>query len=237
MRRFVFAFALLTPMSLLGSIASADAGYFSLQSTTSGPGEITVHWDWTEPFSGPPIDHPEWVGYDVFRRDVTACNVDWVRLNAEIVPRTVGVSHSREFVDTTPVNEVMYEYTVHMVDASRNQVLLDLSSCEWPCFGYGWSVTPALSAPVVVGTLTDWGWAMYVTGCAEYCDASFYFEGPLVQSARDQGLVGRDVKVFGVAGCCSVEGPSIIADHLELAACGVVPVRRSSWGGVKTLYR
>ena len=38
--------------------------------------------------------------------------------------------------------------------------------------------------PVTVGTLQDWGWALYVTPCANTCYHGFYFSGPWVDALR-----------------------------------------------------
>ena len=46
------------------------------------------------------------------------------------------------------------------------------------------------------------------------------------------------VRFYGYIACCSVEGPELIVDRYEIGSCdAVVPVRRATWGTLKTHYR
>ncbi len=213
----------------------ARAGAMSSLATCTGAQEVTFSWDWYE-FESYVTNRPEWVGYDVMRRSVTQCT-PYQRLNAQPIARTVGLSHSRQFVDATVQVGQTYEYRAIPVDANRVAVVMSFPDCEPPCVKPAWASCPAASAPLTIGRLEDWGWALHVSPCPGSCYFGFYFDGPVASDLRAQGRVGTDVSLYGTGWCCGLEGAAMDAVAWQPANCSITPARRSSWGELKVLYR
>lgn len=233
MRLLPFVLPLAAPVAAIALSASAALarGQLTASATSTTTGQITVHFEWSERSD---TGLPDWIGCDVYRQTVLPCGTA-ERVNAEVIPRTVGASHVRDFVDIAPSIGVMYQYAVWMVDASRAQVYPD---CEPPCVPPAWACTPNLSAPVTVATIHDFGWAPWAIPCPAYCAGSFLIEdAQTIAEMRAQGLVNDVARLYGPAGCCSVEGPSMSVASWKRSTCGALPALRSSWGRVKTTYR
>lgn len=209
--------------SLVASASCADGSHISL--------------DWTY-YEDPatPTGHPEWVGYDVLRRSMSDCG-PLTRVNAEPFPRTLGITQSFTYTETPPAMGVTFQYRVITVDASRQEIFIDYSTCEGAsCMS--WASCPAFSAPLTQGTLTDLGWALNVNPCAGTCYFPYYFYGPKADELRPYAGTGTVLRLYGQAGCGSVEGCAIDIDHYDIAPCsGPTPEHRSTWGRVKVLYR
>ena len=213
----------------------SSAGYMSTFATCTGVQQITLAWDWWEDLSNP-VARPDWVGYDVVRRPSLSCG-PWIRLNASIFPRTAGASHSRTYADNSPAAFQTYEYKAIPVDANRDPVIMLYPECEPPCSPPAWASCPSASAPLTVGRLDDFGWAIFVMPCANTCYWTFFFSGPVVDQMRSQGLIGTTQELYGTGVCCGVEGAFMQVDHWAPTTCGETPAKRTSWGRVKTIYR
>lgn len=215
--------------------ASARAGQASITATAASPTTIRLDFGWWEDASDP-TGHPEWVAFDLHRRASATCGA-WTRINPDPFPRTPGVSQSLTFVDATPVPATMYEYAVHLVDASRNDVLFGPPECGSPCAPPAFGCCPEFSAPLVVGTVIDWGWAVFIQPCANGCWPAGYVNGPLDASLRPYIGTGQVVAIYGSTTCGTMEGCSIVPEHFTFTDCGPTPSRRATWGKLKTIYR
>ena len=207
---------------LVPSLARADGAIFGGAVCGSG-NTVDVQWTFLE---DSPYGHPEWVGYDVFRRAIDPCGA-FVRLNADIIPRGDG-NHSRSFTDTPPASGVAYEYKVVPVDASRNPLSF------YGVLGDFFMSCPDGSAAIAHGTIEDIGWALLVHPCAESCGGG-YIENPPDDLQAYAGT-GEAVRIFGHVGCGTVEGCAIQVDRFEPAACVPVPTEPTTWGNLKARY-
>ena len=227
---FIVAVCLAQPSALRAGGLSTDAAAVS-------PTQIRVHWLWWE---NPdyPTGHPEWVGYDLYRHATGAsCGGADERLNAGIIARVPGQDQDVSFLDTTPVPGTAYTYRVSLVDVNRQPLYFPSPACESPCSPPAWAMCPAYSAPMTEGTVEDWGWAVLIRGCAGGCFGSFYISNPAADALRPYAGTGQAVRVYGLAGCGSVEGCAMSLDHWELGGCAATPARGSSWGALKSHYR
>ena len=192
---------------------------------------VAIDWSWSDT-SPNPAYHPEWVGWDVVRRPLGECGA-FVRVNDASFPRSSNELSSFHTVDTPPATATAYQYRVIPVDAAHQEIH------DYFVFDHGESIfyasCPNFSAPIVVGTIEDWGWALAVTPCANGCYAPFYFEP--VDELRAAAGTGEAFKLYGAGYCGTVEGCSLALDHWQPAVCGPVPARRPSWAGIKILYR
>lgn len=235
--RFVLVSAIALTVTGLtaGPVRVTHAGAMSASASCTGPQQITFSWQWGES-SSYPTDRPEWVGYDVLRRPINACG-PVERINPEPFPRLHGQSHSHSFVDTPPSTFETYEYQAIPVGSSRDPVHLGVYDCDPPCVKPAWASCPTASAPLTIGVLDDWGWAMAVQPCPGSCYVGFHFGNPIAQELRDQGRLGTIVKMYGRGWCCGVEGAAMDATRWEPGDCGPTPTVRPSWGELKTIYR
>ena len=213
---------------------ACGAGTLSASASCTGPSEISFSWTYFENPANP-TGHPEWVGYDVMRRSLTDCAA-FVRVNTNVYPRTPGVTETFTYTEAAPASGTTFQYWVVMVDANRQAVYLDPVSCDCSAH-YGWASCPAFSAPLTQGTLHDLGWALNVEPCAGTCYSGFYFTGPRADELRPYAGTATVLRLYGSAGCGSVEGCAIDIDHYDIMACGPTPVHSSTWGRVKAIYR
>jgi hypothetical protein len=231
-------FLSLLAMMLVSGIARA-AGDLNMTANATGTSQITLEWSWYEYDPSSPVTRPDWVGYDLYRRDPAQCT-DWVRLNASIIPRVPGVSHDGTFVDTPPVPQVTWEYKLIMVDAARNEIILIWpEGCEPPCEPHAWESIPKLAGPVTIGSVTqDLGWAVIITPCPNGCWYTFVVSEPGGADALRPYLgSGETFRFYGEEFFGTFEGSYLTVDHIEPAACTPVAATRSTWGKVKVLYR
>jgi hypothetical protein len=231
-----FAVALGLIVAGTAPLAGASiAGSLSTMASAASPTTIRVAWSWWEDPANP-TGHPEWVGYDVWRRASAACG-EWVRVNPDIVARTPGVTQDASYLDATAAPATTYEYRVRLVDASRTPLMFPPPDCLWPCNPPAFAMCPDYSAPLVVGTVSEWGWAVLVTGCSSGCWGAFYVENPAADALRPLAGTGLAVAIYGGTQCGTVEGCALTLDHFESAGCGPTPARRASWGALKSHYR
>ena len=206
------------------------SAYTTCAITSSNPDSNYVIWT-TYDVNSDPYAFPDWVGYDVMRRTLPGCDPE-VRVNEEIVPRQVGMTHTRYFGTVAPSGG-LYEYRVVPVDADHQLVFIGGGFCS-PCNAF--VTCPQFSTPMTIGTLTDLGWALLITPCQCYPGA--YFEGPHADELRPYAGTSTTIRFFGTMNCGTVEGCALDIDHWELApTCGVTPTARDSWGRLKTIYR
>jgi hypothetical protein len=192
---------------------------------------IAFHFGyWEDPNN--PAGHPEWVGFDVLRRSVADCG-PFVRVNDQPYPREPGQSYNYTYTESPPERRTTYMYRVIAVDANRQQLSVP---CEWPCLGYTWASSPRFSAPATQGTLSDWGWALFITPTASTCYGSFYFEGYWAEELRPLVGTGTVVNLYGSPACGTIEGCAIGVDHYDIVD-RPVPVRAATWGRLKAIYR
>lgn len=230
-----FALALVALAALAACRTAALAGALSTGAQAASPSQILVSWSWWEDPSYP-TGHPEWVGYDVYRQATATCGA-WVRLNPDVIARVPGQDQSCSWLDTTPASATAYAYQVRLVDANRDAVILLAPACLSPCSPPAYATCPDASAPLVTGTVTDWGWAVQVIGCAGGCWGAFYVQNPDADALRPYAGGGQAVSLWGTATCGTTEGCALRLDHFALATCGSTPVRRDTWGTLKSRYR
>src|SRR5262245_54851133 len=99
--------------------ASAAFSYGDLLSSAVCRDGSTIHVQWSF-YEYSPTTCPEWVGYDVYRRSLTDCEV-WTRINAQPFAR-VGGTNDYQLDDVPPLPNVTYEYRIDFVDAAPNVV-------------------------------------------------------------------------------------------------------------------
>jgi len=219
---------------LAAETASAQGYELSASSTCTTSDSVYVTWATREP-PGPNL-YPDWIGYDVFRRGPTECSgwESFVRVNAEIIPREVGLTHTRHFGEQVPATGTTFEYWVRAVDANREFTFVCCGLCL-PCNVF--ENCPPLSAPITTGTLEDWGWTLAINPCPGSCDPGGYLAEPtVVDQLRPYVGTSATFRFFGTIRCGTVEGCSLSVDHWEFTTC-VTPVAASSWGWLKTTYR
>jgi hypothetical protein len=229
------ALAVFAAVALAVLSAAAHAGALSTSAAAASPTQILVQWSWWED-PAYPTGHPEWVGYDLYRRATGTCG-DWVRLNPDVIARVPGQVQDLSFLDSTPATATAYQYQVRLVDVSRVQLFLLAPACYSPCSPPAFAMCPDLSAPLIEGTVTDWGWAVLVQGCQGSCWGGFYISNPAADALRPYAGTGQAVRVWGPSGCGSIEGCGMGLDHFELTACISTPARRTTWGALKSHYR
>lgn len=222
--------------SLLACVlaAPAHAGWLSVSATAASPTQIAVAWGYAEDPAFPV--HAEWAGFDLYRRSAADCG-PWVRLTADPIPRLAGQSQQGTLLDTPPAGATQYQYDLWMVDAQRVRMYPAFPACEPPCPPPAFASCPGLSAPAILGTVDDWGWAVLLTSCAGSCPGQCYVENPVAEQLRPYAGTGQVVRAYGALTCGTVEGCALHLDHFELARCLVTPVRRATWGRLKSLYR
>jgi hypothetical protein len=235
LRDSVVLLALVACVSFGIAIVPARAGSLYTGAAAASPSSILVSWTWVE-YPEYPTGQPQWVGFDVWRRAAATCGA-WERVNPAMIARTPGVTQSESFLDTTPVPATTYEYRVRLVDANRDFVYFAAPDCMWPCNPPAYAMCPDLASPVIEGTVSEWGWAVLVSGCTNGCWGTAYVENPLADELRPYVGTGQSLRVFGHAACGTMEGCAMQVDHFELGDCGSTPARRSSWGALKSHYR
>jgi hypothetical protein len=233
--KLTVAFALLA--SLILACRDAGASAVLTAGASSDNTTITFSWSYYEDLQNP-VGHPEWIGYDVYRRALPGCGT-WTRVNANPYPRTPGISENFSYSEAPPSLQTPFEYHVVLVDAARTELFFSPAECDCGAASHGWASCPPFSAPLSQGTLTDWGWTVaIVTPCAGSCYSGFYVSDPATaDQLRPYAGNGEVVKFFGSAACGSVEGCAVALDRYELSTCGVVATRTASWGRLKTIYR
>ena len=228
------AVAVLVSVPLVMIAHIARAGSLSTWATHPDAATITVHWNFYEdPMD--PSGHPEWVGFDVLRRSTADCSY-FTRLNDQPFPRVLDQPATGSYDDATAETFKSYEYRVVLVDAARNPVTLGYTGCE-PCLQSTWASRTDGPAPATIGTLQDGGWALYLVPCDHGCWSAVYIENA-PDALRQYAGTGAVVGLYGVISCGSVEGCSLALDHFDINACDPpLPVRSTTWGGLKQLYR
>jgi hypothetical protein len=229
--------AVAVSMLALGLVGSARAGLIELYESNPDATTIALHWSWYEDSSAP-VDHPEWVGFDLLRRSVSACET-FSRVNAETFPRVPGQSFDGGYVDSPPLQTTLYEYQLVPVDADHHAVTFsgpECVGCYWT--ERTWASAPRHSAPVTRGVFTeDHGWALSLTPCPSTCFPSVYADQGL-DELRPYAQSQTPVSLYGDVACGTVEGCVVLIDHFEAQVCdAAVAARRSSWGKLKLLYR
>jgi hypothetical protein len=213
------------------ALAGSFTGY------VNNPDSVTIAYSfgyWDDP--NLPADHPEWVGFDVYRRTVADCGPT-VRVNLVPFPREPGHSYSYTYTESPPAQRTLYEYWAVFVDADRNPVFFSSPPC-YPCASNAYGTSPPLSAVATKGTLEDWGWTLALVPCATTCYPRVYLGGCCMSDLQPYVGTPTVVGLFGSIACGTVEGCALNVDHFELSGCeGPTPVRSTSWGRLKLLYR
>lgn len=222
---------------VIPAASSHASGTLQISPACGDGSQITIDWTWYEYL---PTGHPEWIGWDVLRRQVGDCGA-YTRLNAESFPRGEG-NQSYSLTDTPPLSNRTYEYRCIPVDAEHREIL-DLNHF-WTNERTAFITCPERSAPVVRGSLH--GDAMiFVDPCQNGCYEPFYLLFSYLDEHDPQGAqelrsnVGSGVTfdLYGYAGCGSVEGCGFSVTGFERVACDAVPALPTSWGRLKVLYR
>lgn len=218
---------------LTAGTAGAQGYTLSAYPYAADPESLYVIWTTSEPPG--PDPYPAWVGYDVLRRAAGQGECEWanfVRVNDTIIPREVGQTHTRSFGERAPSTATLYEYRVLPVDANRQPAYPCCGFCA-PCNVFVSS--PASSAPIAVGVIEDWGWALYVNPCPGTCPGGYFEQGP-VDELRPYAGTGTAFRLFGTIGCGTTEGCALNVDRWEITSC-VTPTVPRTWGALKTIYR
>ena len=214
--------------------SAAAFAYLSYGWSFPDSSRITINWMMHED-PQTPIVAPSWAGWDILRRSLNDCGAP-ARINLETFPRDSGNTHSYSFTDEPTPGA--YRYQIVPVNAEHGTTSISQLVCDGCNFGDFSVAVPDNSAPVIVGTLGDGGWAIGVSPCAGSCFEPVYFEGPFVNELRPYADGKTAVRLYGYIGCCSTEGPSMQVDRYVIAPClDIVPVTRATWGRVKAIYR
>jgi hypothetical protein len=222
---------LLVPSIFVLVPAAAQAGEIFAGASCGPGGSILVDWTY---YDTPPANDPSWVGYDVLRRTPGSCG-SYVRLNAQIIPRTPGIDESFSYTDASPAQPALYEYLVQPVDAGHQPIAPP--GCM-VCEGQDFVTCPDLSVALTEGTLQDLGWALFVDPCPSSCYPGLYFTGPSADALRPFAGTGAAFRFFGNAYCGTVEGCGMeVASYQAIGACGSIPTEPSTWGKLKAGYR
>jgi hypothetical protein len=180
--------------------------------------------------TGDPYAYPDWVGYDILRRAVPECTPP-VTVNAEMIPRVFGTT-THYFGGITPAPGTLYEYVVRPVDADHQPVSIP-GYCQ-PCASY--ATCEPLTTPFTVGNVYDAGWAVFVNPCP--CHPPAYVENPQADALRPYAGTSTTVRLFGQAGCGTVEGCALSLEHFDIVPnCAVTAASTRTWGQVKIRYR
>lgn len=224
-------------LACLGPVATAHAtGDLHATANANAANEIVIDWTWYEFNPEAPPTNPEWIGYDLYRRDPAQCT-EWVRLNPTIIPRVPGQTHSGTFVDMPAVG-ITWEYQFVPVNAAREAVFLNGAVCEPPCAPHAWESIPKLAGPVTVGKVTmDIGWAVVITPCLDGCWYTFTVSEPEASLLRPYLNTGQAFRFYGDEFFGTFEGSPLYLDHFEPTTCGTVSTAPTSWGRIKTIYR
>lgn len=210
------------------------SGYLTTTATSGAGTTASVHWEWSQ-IPDSPADPAAWVGYDVLRRPAAPCG-EFVRITPTPVLRMPGVSEAFTIQDALPASAALYQYRVVPVDAQRNALTLGWQVCD-QCVWNAWVSGPDLSAPIVVGTLLDMGWALQVQPCGDGCYPLGYVDREWATTLRPYAGTGTVLAIYGTATCGTVEGCAFVVDHVAATACTVTPARASTWGRLKAAYR
>lgn len=228
----ILMFALCAPAAVAHAHGDLHASADAISAT-----EIEIRWQWYEFDPAHPDDHPEWIGYDLLRREPGQCS-PWVRLNAAIIPREPGVTHAGTIVDAPPAPLVTWEYQLVPVNLAREPVVMIGGSCEPPCVPHVWESLPKLAGPVTVGRVgMDLGWAVYIEPCEGSCWYSFYVAEEMADQLRPYVGTSDVFRFFGDEYFGGFEGSALFLDRFEPASCVTTPARRSTWGRLKTHHR
>ncbi len=223
----------------LTSVASVARATGDLNATAHAVSATTIEitWEWMELDPAHPVERPEWIGYDLLRRDPGVCS-EWTLLNATPIPRVAGATHGGTWFDEPPNPNTTWEYQLVPVDAVRNPVLMIGGTCEPPCVPHMWESIPTLAGPVTIARVgMDLGWALYLEPCAGSCWYSFYVTGAAADHLRSHQGTGEVFRFYGEEYFGGFEGSALDLDRFEPASCGPVPVRRATWGALKTFAR
>lgn len=234
--RFPVGAALVIAVALIPAVAHSHGDLTATANAISAT-EIEIQWQWYEYPPGDPTGHPEWVGYDLYRRNPEECS-PWVRLNAVILPREPGATHGGTIVDAPPAPLVTWQYELRPVDADRNVVHLIGGYCEPPCAANMWESIPRLAGPVTVGRVAyETGAGMLLVPCSDGCWYPFVVPEPGASLLRPYAGTDAVFRFYGDEFFGTFEGSYLYLDRFEPAGCGPTPAARPSWGRVKTLYR
>ena len=230
---------LLVPAVAAGALlatGAANAGYLYTSAQCAGS-SISVRWT----LYGDPGGYPNFVGYDLYRRAQPECGLP-VRLNAEILPRIPGQTHTVTFVDSTAATATMYRYDVALVDANHHGIIWQ-EFCD-PCFSFAWESCPQFSAPLVQGTLESalplW---LSLWPCPGVdCYTHFYIERPWPPELEQYVGTGTAVRIYGPWSCANTEGCFIFGVvNFDVRPCGITAVEEpeapGTWGAIKAAYR
>jgi hypothetical protein len=223
---------------IAGALTAPIAQAGSLDQSASCPDgvHLVVQWSWNET-PGNPVGYPDWIGYDVLRRQAGKCD-PYVRLNDQPLPRVVGQSHTGSFSEVAPALNTTFEYRVVPVDASHQPVIMSSPDCEPPCIHYASASCPDMSGPATIGVVAqDLGWTVLIAPCGGSCWPSFYVSAAAVEALRPYVGTGQVFAFHGPFGCGGIEGCGLTVTSFDPVECGPTPTQSSSWGHLKTLYR
>src|SRR5437016_13182238 len=133
----VIAFA---PLATLAIVTSAGAnGELTISAQSPDATHITVQWNWYEFIGSPPINQPQWTGFDLYR--TAPCDPS-VRLTEPEIARIPNQDQGGTITDTPPLTNVTYSYKVVPVDAARSPVYPGPIECSPPCVPYAGRSAP-----------------------------------------------------------------------------------------------
>lgn len=233
----LFGLALL----LLGTVpAYAASGLTEFEAHCSDSG-IVIHFTYVEdPLA--PTGHPEWTQFALRRgssfEPLPTCLGGYGQGTLAYIPRT-GTTQSYTYVHVPESwNATDYfDFSVAPLTAQYQEI--------YGLFGgYDRSGCPLETAPAVMGTLEDLGWALRTVPCPAYgCGGLALIKEPWASQLRPYAGTGQAFLFYGEVNCgTSWEGGvacNISIHHVEPIDCPAppVPTRRGSWGQLKTMYR
>lgn len=221
-------------------VASAASGITEFEAHCSDSG-IVVHFTYVEdPLQ--PTGHPEWTQFALHAgstfQTLPECLDFYGVTTLAYIPRT-GATQSYTYVyhpESWNVTDY-FDFSVEPVTATFQSI--------YGLFGaYDRSGCPLETAPAVMGTIEDLGWAVITVPCLGYgCGGLALVKEPWASQLRPYAGTGQAMLLYGEVNCSPIPeagvGCNITLQHFELIDCPTLPVpaRRSSWGQLKVMYR
>lgn len=178
-------------------------------------------------------EHPEIIGFHVYRRTLGVCNSQ-VRVTTAPLVRAAGTDYTLTVEDASAPATQAHEYHLAAVDV--NGVERDAYTLFSPLDSSLFMIAScASSPPIASGLVEDWGWALAVMPCPASCfDWVLLDEFPV--ELRALAGTGTPVLVHGWFVCGTVEGCLGRVTTFTTTSCQVA-VQEQTWSGFKRLYQ
>lgn len=239
-RLLAFALLALSPSLIPTTASFAASGITEFEAHCSDSG-IVVHFTYVEdPLQ--PTGHPEWTQFALHVgstfQTLPECLDGYGVGTLAYIPRTGATQSYTHVYHPAPWNVTDYfDFTVEPVTATYQSI--------YGLFGaYDRSGCPLETAPAVMGTIEDLGWAVITKSCPWYgCGGLALVKEPWASQLRPYAGTGQAMLLYGEVNCSPIleagVGCNITLQHFELIDCPTLPVpaRKSSWGQLKVMHR